>query len=77
MLYEEVQPVSPRVLSLVQKTSQRKKKNMTPHKLGAKKTVLVIAFRNVLTLDVKIVWFGRQVAVFVKKRHTNAIFGCS
>ena len=28
-------------------------------------------------LVIKIVRFGRQVADFVKKRHTNAIFGCS
>ena len=25
--------------------------------------------------DVEIVWFGRQVAVCVNKRHINAIFG--
>ena len=37
----------------------------------------IIAFRIALTLDVKIVWFGRQVAVCVQKRHTNEIFGCS
>ena len=42
-----------------------------------KKTVLVIAFRIALTLDVKIVWFGRQMAVCVKNWHKNAIFGCS
>ena len=50
---------------------------MTPPKLGPKKTVSIIAFRIALTLDVKIVWFGRQVAVCVQKRHKNAIFGCS
>ena len=27
------------------------------------------------TLDVKIVWFGHQVDVCVKKQHQNAIFG--
>ena len=30
-----------------------------------------IAFRIAVTLDVKIVWFGRKVAVCVNKRHTN------
>ena len=35
----------------------------------------VIAFRIAVTLDVKIGWFGRQVAVFVNKRHKNAILG--
>ena len=30
-----------------------------------------------MTLDVKILWFGRQVAVCVQKRHNSAIFGCS
>ena len=39
--------------------------------------MLVIALRIALTLDVKIVWFGCQVAVCVKKRHKNAFFGCS
>ena len=38
---------------------------------------LVIAFRIAWTLDVKIVWFGSQVAVCVRKRHKNAIFWCS
>ena len=42
-----------------------------------KKTGLIIAFRIALTLDVKFLWFGRQVAVCVQKRHRNAIFGCS
>ena len=52
---------------------------LTPPKLGPKlsQTVLIIAFRIALTLDVKIVWFGRQVAICVQKRHKNAIFGCS
>ena len=36
-----------------------------------------MAFRIAMTLDVKIVWFGRQVAVCVQKRHKSAIFGCS
>ena len=48
-----------------------------PPKLGPQKTVLIIAFRISLTLDVKIVWFGCQVAVCVQKRHKNAIFGYS
>ena len=39
--------------------------SLTPPKLGPKKTVLIIAFRIAVTLDVKIVWFGRQVAVCV------------
>ena len=59
------------------KISQRKFKKITliPPKLAAKKTVLVIAFRIASTLDVKIVWFGRQVAVSVKKRHTMQFLG--
>ena len=52
-------------------------KNSEPPKLGPKKTVSIIAFRIALTLDVKIVWFCCQVAVWVQKRHKNAIFGCS
>ena len=48
-----------------------------PPKLGPEKTVPIIAFRIALTLDVKIVWFCRQVAVRVQKRHKNAIFECS
>ena len=43
-------------------------------KSGPKKTVSVIAFRITLTLDVKIVWFGCQVAVCVNNRHKNANF---
>ena len=54
-----------------------KKKVLTPLKLGPKKTVLIIAFKVALKLYVKIVWFGRQVAVCVPKRHKNAILGCS
>ena len=42
-----------------------------------KKTSLIIAFRIALTLDVQIVWFGRQMAVCVQKQHKNAIFECS
>ena len=49
----------------------------TPPKLGPQKIVSIIAFRIALTLDVKIVWFGRQVAVCVQNWHKNAIFGCS
>ena len=37
----------------------------------------IIAFIIDLTLDVKNVCFGRQVAVCVRKGHTNAFFGCS
>ena len=40
--YEKVQPVSPRVLSLVVKI-------LTPFKLGPKKIVSVIAFRNLMS----------------------------
>jgi hypothetical protein len=39
--------------------------------------MLIIAFRIARTLDVKIVWFSRQVAVCVQKWHKNADFGCS
>ena len=35
----------------------------------------VIAFRIALTLDVKIVWFGRQFAVCVKKWHKMHFWG--
>ena len=52
-------------------------KILTPPKLGPKKTVSIIAFRIALTLDVKIVWFGRQVAVCVQNWHKNANFGSS
>ena len=74
---ERAQPVSRRVLSLVEKTSHRYYKILTPPKLGPKKTMLIIAFRIALTLDVKIVWFGCQVAVCFQKRHKNAISWCS
>ena len=50
---------------------------LTPPKLGPKKNVSIIAFRIALTLDTKIVGFGRQVAVCVQKRQKYAIFGCS
>ena len=39
-----------------------------------KKNISVIAFRIAVTLDVKIGWFGRQVAVCVKERHKHANF---
>ena len=45
--------------------------------LVPKKTVSLIAFRISFTLDVKLVWFRYQVAVYVKKRNKNAIFRCS
>ena len=48
-----------------------------PPNLVLKKTVAILAFRVSWTLEVKILWFGRQVAVCVQKRHKNAIFGCS
>ena len=48
-----------------------------PPKLCPQKTVSIIAFRIALTLDVKIYWFGHQVAFCVQKQHKNAIFGCS
>ena len=35
-----------------------------------------MVFIIALALDVKIVWYCRQVAVCVNKRHKNAIFGC-
>ena len=61
---ERVQPVSPRVLYLVGNASHRKKLYKNKTKLRPKK-------------NVKIVWFGCQVAVCVNKRHNNAIFKCS
>ena len=51
--------------------------NSDPPKLGPWKTVSIIAFRIALTPGVQIVWFGRQAAVCVQKRHKDAIFGCS
>ena len=61
----------------LKKTSHRYHKILTPPKLGPQKTMSIIVFRIALTLDVKIVWFGRQVSVCVQKRHKNAIFACS
>ena len=62
---------------LEKKAPHCKSKTLTPPKLGAKITVLVIAFRIALTLKVNILWFGCQGTVCVKKRNINAIFGCS
>ena len=45
--------------------------------LVREKKMSVIAFRIALTLDIKMVWFGCQVAVCVKKWHTNAFVRCS
>ena len=42
-----------------------------------KKAMLFIAFRILLTLDVKILWFGRQMTVCANKWHENYVFGCS
>ena len=53
------------------------KKIWPPLYLVPKKIVSFIAFRIALTLDVKTVWFGRQVGVCVNKQHINAIFWCS
>ena len=76
--YERDHPVRPRVLSLVEKKpTVKKKKNLTPPKLDPKITVAVKAFRIAMTLDVKILRFGHQVDVCVKKWRKNAIFGCS
>ena len=61
---------------LLKKPLNINKKICPPPKLGPQETVSIIAFRIDLTLDVQIVWFGQQVAVFVQKLHTNAIFGC-
>ena len=68
---EEVQPVSPKKLSLVSKTSNHKfkKKKSDTLNLVPKKPVFVIAFQIALTLDAKIVWFGCHLAVCVKKQH--------
>jgi hypothetical protein len=64
-------------LSCCKKNPTVNKKKSDPPKLGSKKTVAIIAFRIAWTLDVKILWFGRQVAACVQKRHKNEIFGCS
>ena len=53
------------------------KKFWPPLNLFPKKTLLILAFRIDVTFDVKIVWFGPQVAVCVQKRQKNAIFRCS
>ena len=60
MSYENIKPVSTRVLSLVGKTYQPKFKMMTTPNIGPEKTVSLIDFRIALTLDLNIVWFGRQ-----------------
>ena len=60
-------------LSLGEK-KHRKKKSLTPPKLGPKKTVSVIAFRIAMTIDVKSLRFGHQVAVCVKKWHKKGNF---
>ena len=53
------------------------KKILTTSKFCLTKKVLVIAFRIAGTIDVKIGWFGGQLAVCVNEEHTNAIFGFS
>ena len=63
--------------SLVKKNFPHKNQILTTPKLGPKKTVPVIAFTIALTIDVKNVWLGCQVAVCVNKRHTSELFGCS
>ena len=50
------------------------KKILTPPKLGPKKTVSVIAFQIAMTIDVKSLRFGHQVAVCVKKWHKKGNF---
>ena len=61
----------------MEKPSILNKKMLTTPQIDPKKTVSVMAFRIALILDVKIVWFGCQVAVCVNKRHKNANFGFS
>ena len=50
---------------------------LTTTELGPRKTVSVISFRIALKLDVRIVWFGCQMAICVKKLQTSALFGFS
>ena len=52
-------------------------KDSDPPQTWSQKNRVDHIFQNCLTVDVKIVWFGRQVAVCSQKRHKNAIFGCS
>ena len=52
-------------------------KNSDQPQNWSKTTVLLTELRIALTLNVKIAWFGCQVAVCVNKRHINVIFGCS
>ena len=73
-LYKEVQPVSTRQLSLVEKIPHCNNKTLTPTKLAAKKNRVGHSFPNCIVNLSQIVWFGRQVAVCVMKRHQNAIF---
>ena len=61
---------------LLKKPPTINKKILTPPKLCLKNES-IIAFRIALTLDVKILLFGCQLAVSVQKRHKNAIFWCS
>ena len=72
---EEVQPVRPRVLSLVAKPPTVNKTNFCPVLNLVQKNVSVIAFRIALTLDVKIAYFGGQLAVWAHKRQ-KMIFLC-
>ena len=60
---------------LLKKLPTVNKKFWHPLNLVPKKYVSIIAFRITLTLDLKIVWFGRQVTFCVLKRHKNAILG--
>ena len=50
-------------------------KNSDHPLIWSQKTVSVITFRIALTLDVKIGWFGHQVAVCINKRQKMQIVG--
>ena len=61
----------------LEKPAMVNNKNMTPQKFSPEITASVIAFKISFTLDIKIVYFCRRVAVCIKKRHKNAILWCS
>ena len=64
-VYENIQQVTTRIVSLVGKTSISKCTLLTTPKVGPQKPVLVLLFIFALILDVKIAWLGCQVAAII------------
>ena len=46
---------------------------LTIPKVGPKKCVLIVVSRNAVILDVKIAWFGCQVAVGIKMQFLGVV----